>query len=89
MRSPFPNPVTAPLATIPLELPERGDVRIGVYDVTGREVRSLHSGVLDPGSYQFRWDGKDSLLREVPSGRYYILATNERARKSQAIMVVK
>lgn len=60
----YPNPFSAS-TTIRLELPEGGDVRIVVYEMTGREVRQLHDGYLSMGLHEFRFDA-DSL----PSGTY-------------------
>ena len=68
----YPNPFSGS-TTIRLELPESGDVRIVVYDMTGREVRQMHDGYLSMGAHEFRFDA-DSL----PSGTYiYRVSTNQ------------
>lgn len=51
----FPNPFN-PTTTIRFSLPETADVRLAVYDVTGREVALLTSGTLAAGVHQVSFD---------------------------------
>jgi len=46
-----PNPVTA-AAAVSYTLPQSGSVRLDVFDVTGRLVRTLESGQMAAGSHQ-------------------------------------
>jgi flagellar hook assembly protein FlgD len=46
-------------------------VRLVVYDVTGRTVRTLRDGFQKPGSYSVNWDSRDSRGRMVPHGVYF------------------
>jgi flagellar hook assembly protein FlgD len=45
-------------------------VNVGVYDVTGRNVRVLQDGALTPGVHHCTWDGRDSEGRAVSAGVY-------------------
>jgi hypothetical protein len=68
---PYPNPLqTTTRMDFSLEKPSMVHVR--VYDLQGREVRSLISGPLNGGSHFATWDGNDGQGRAVPSGRYYM-----------------
>ena len=64
-----PNPFN-PTTTISFVLPERTRVTLEIYDVEGRLVRRLVSGVGEPGLNEIVWDGKDAKGRRVSSGVY-------------------
>ncbi len=46
-------------------------VSLKVYNLLGREVRTLVDSRIPPGEYQVVWDGKDGLGKEVSSGIYF------------------
>ncbi|MCH7760676.1 T9SS type A sorting domain-containing protein [candidate division TA06 bacterium] len=46
-------------------------VRLAIYDITGRVVRTLVDGVQEVGSYTVEWNGKNSREQEVPNGIYF------------------
>jgi hypothetical protein len=64
-----PNPFN-PQTTIKFDLPEGGPVRLSVFDVAGRLIRTLVDASMPQGSYETTWDGRDSAGREVASGSY-------------------
>src|SRR5262245_21210161 len=64
-----PNPFTA-RTTIGFTLPHAGRVRLGVFDLAGRRVRSLSEGDLAAGRHEVPWDGRDDGGRPVRAGRY-------------------
>ncbi len=45
--------------------------RLVVYDVTGRVVKTLLSGRLEPGYYHVSWHGKNDIGKEVGAGVYF------------------
>jgi hypothetical protein len=47
-------------------------MRLEVYDLTGRRVRSLASGPARIGSQQASWDLRDSDGRTVRTGLYFV-----------------
>ena len=65
----YPNPFN-PATRIAFALPEAADVRLAVYDVTGREVAVLAEGPKAAGAYAVEWAGRDGAGRVVPSGVY-------------------
>ena len=83
----YPNPFN-PQATIRFALPEASDVRLVVYDVTGREVARLVEGQLAAGRHEARFDGS-----RLASGMYLyrLTATGaaERFAKTGRMMLVK
>ncbi len=54
----YPNPFN-PATEIRFSLPTRGQVRLSVYDVAGREVALLYDGPAGPGTHTVRWDAGD------------------------------
>jgi flagellar hook assembly protein FlgD len=53
-----------------LPRPER--VRLAVYDIQGRHVRTLANEVLEAGSREFAWDSRDENGAPVGAGIYLI-----------------
>jgi hypothetical protein len=66
----YPNPFN-PSTTIPFQLPEKVQVEITIYDLTGREVRQLLSAEYTAGTYDVVWDGRNSAGTQVSSGVYF------------------
>jgi flagellar hook assembly protein FlgD len=52
------------------DLPEAGPVRLSVFDVAGRLVRTLVDDSMPEGSHEAVWDGGDSAGGAVGSGSY-------------------
>ena len=59
------------VAAFAFALPGRTEVRLGVYDVSGRLIRTLLTGVMPAGRHRVRWDGRDGEGRGVASGIYF------------------
>ena len=51
---------------------KKSSVRLSIYDVSGKEVRILKSGVLTPGTYRIRWKGRDNQGDNMPQGVYFL-----------------
>jgi hypothetical protein len=66
-----PNPARGPV-TISYWRAGPGDVRVGVYDLTGRLVRTLFSGAGGTGVDDVWWDGTDADGRHVSPGVYVV-----------------
>lgn len=52
------------------EVPRAGNVSLAVYDVAGRPVSVLASGVMEPGRHSVVWDGRDTNGAGLPAGVY-------------------
>ncbi len=66
-----PNPFN-PMTEVRFETAENGHVRVTIYDVTGRLVRTLVNEDMGPGPHSRLWQGRDDAGRPVPSGAYYL-----------------
>lgn len=65
----YPNPFN-PTTTIRFGLPLSENVQLKIYDILGREVRTLVNERYDAGAYNIQWDGKNSNGRQVSTGMY-------------------
>lgn len=57
-------------------LPAVGMVRLEVFDVTGRKVRTLLRGFMEAGEHDVHWDGRDDQGQMVARGLYIARAVN-------------
>lgn len=64
-----PNPFN-PQTVIVYEVPRSGAVRLEVFDLRGRLVRTLVDQAQSVGRHEVLWDGRDAQGREQPSGVY-------------------
>ncbi|MEZ4700964.1 MAG: FlgD immunoglobulin-like domain containing protein [Rhodothermales bacterium] len=67
----YPNPFN-PTTTIRFDLTDLPgeSIRLTVFDVTGRAVRTLARGARAGGVYEVEWDGRDDAGRVMASGVY-------------------
>ncbi len=65
----YPNPFKM-ATTISFNLVKMHEVRLSIYDDSGRLVRTLVNQTLTPGLYRFTWGGKDENGESVRSGVY-------------------
>jgi hypothetical protein len=65
-----PNPF-GPLTTIRFDLPRPSPVRLAVFDIAGRKVRTLVDETLPAGSRSVIWDGRDGTGNPAASGIYF------------------
>lgn len=64
-----PNPFN-PQTTLSISLRASGPVNLVVYDIKGRQVRTLLDSILDGGHHTIVWDGRDDEGAAVASGVY-------------------
>jgi endoglucanase len=65
----YPNPFN-PHTTIEFTVPFGSDVRITLYDIVGREIRTIVNGRFAQGTHTAEWDGTDSAGNQLSSGIY-------------------
>jgi len=71
LRAAYPNPFN-PHTEIRFELPEAASVKLMIYDVGGRLVRTLLDGEpVAAGRHAATWRGRDDRGRELSSGIYF------------------
>jgi glucose/arabinose dehydrogenase len=67
----YPNPFN-PATTIHFEVASASNVKIIVYDILGKAVRTLVDRKFSPGGYSESWNGRDNNNRPVVSGVYVV-----------------
>ena len=83
----YPNPFNA-RTVIPYQLPTGSRVRLEIFDVLGRKVRTLASGQRPGGEHRVAWDGTRGDGRAVASGVYlYRLETGESVQARKALLL--
>ncbi len=78
----YPNPFN-PRTEIDLYLPHRSQVEIRVYDMLGKEIKTLLRDDMLQGSHTVSWDGTTKEGGEVSSGGYLYRLT---VRSSQGLL---
>jgi ligand-binding sensor domain-containing protein len=79
----YPNPFTSS-TTIAFQLQEASEVRLTIYDILGREVTELHSGILGGGRHLIEWDAT-----HAPAGIYICRLTLGLTSLSRKLLLVK
>jgi photosystem II stability/assembly factor-like uncharacterized protein len=72
-----PNPVGSGPAEIRWTMPRAADVEVAVYDVAGRRVAGLASGVRDAGEHRVSWDRRDDRGARAAAGVYLVRLTSD------------
>jgi len=73
----------------PFNLPATQSVRLTVYDVQGRLVRSLLNEVRSAGANQVNWDGRDHAGRGAASGTYFARLESGGMTSVKAMVLVR
>jgi len=79
----YPNPFN-PSTTISFSIPSDMNVDLSVYDISGRLVGELMSGVQTQGLYEITWDANN-----YASGLYIVRLVAGAEMHTQKIMLVK
>ena len=83
-----PNPFN-PSTTIHYELAQSGRATLGVYDVSGKLVRTLVDREHNVGSYEARWDGRNDSGASVASGVYFYRLESGRFMQTRRMVLLK
>jgi PKD repeat protein len=78
---PYPNPTRGVLA-LRFSLPSQGPVWLGLYDVSGRQVRTYLNNILDAGEYNLQRD-----LSDVRPGVYFVRLWTPSAMKHERVII--
>jgi hypothetical protein len=65
----YPNPFN-PTTTIRFSLPTNQQVKLEVFDIIGRLVKTIVNKDVPAGQFEVSWDGKDNNGMQVTSGMY-------------------
>jgi hypothetical protein len=80
----YPNPFN-PTTTIKFDIPEKTNVELIVYDILGRQVKSLvNNEIKIPGSYEVSFNAST-----LASGVYIYKLTTKRYSQARKMLLVK
>jgi hypothetical protein len=79
---------------LPFRLTGQSDVKIRIFDVLGRVVRTIDAGVYSSGLHDMTngapaWDGVDELGYAVPSGAYYFMVFTSEFVETQRLILLR
>ena len=84
----FPNPFN-PTTTIKFKLGIQSRINLSVYNVLGKEIKTLAEATLSAGEYTYSWDGKDNEGNSLPGGIYFIQMKAQSFRKTIKAVLLK
>ncbi len=84
----YPNPFN-PMTTISFDLAGSGRVRIAIFSIDGRLVKTLVDESFAAGRHERVWDGKDGGGRTVASGTYLYIMEAPGIRQTRRMLLVK
>nr|MBN2278818.1 T9SS type A sorting domain-containing protein [candidate division Zixibacteria bacterium] len=83
-----PNPFNAG-TRIDFSLPRQAQVRLDIYNILGRRVRTLINEEKPAGVYRVEWDGCDDSRRTVASGLYFYRLSADRQSQCRKMLLLK
>ncbi len=84
----YPNPFN-PRTVIHYDVPETAQVRLVIYDILGRNIRTLVNGVQEPGYKTVTWNGADDGGRPVSAGMYIVTMASGSHRFVRKMVLLK
>jgi hypothetical protein len=83
----YPNPFN-PVTVIQYDLPELSNVKLTIYDLAGRQIRSLLHETQAPGLKTIVWNARDDMGNKMGAGVYiYQLKTDNFIASKKMILV--
>jgi serine protease len=76
-------------AALSLRMSRPGTMRVQLYDVSGRLVRTLDQGSYPAGERVVRWDGKDDRGQRVGSGVYFFHAETPDGVENRRVAILR
>jgi Tol biopolymer transport system component len=83
-----PNPFNEQ-TVIEYALPVQANMTLKIYDMLGREVRTLVDETRAAGQYSAIWDGKDNFGRSVGTGTYFCRGEAENSAAMTKMLLVR
>ena len=86
--SAYPNPFN-PQTTIRFTVGRQEQVRVAVFDIHGKLVRTLADRVFETGVQELTWQGRDSSGRAVGSGTYVAVISGQKQTFAHKLTLLK
>jgi hypothetical protein len=87
---PTPNPAHGRTVEVRLDVGawDSGSYEVAVFDVAGRRVRTIHSGVLPGGRHSFLWNRHDGRGSAVVPGVYFVRVVGPDYSRTERVILV-
>jgi hypothetical protein len=84
----YPNPFNAQ-TTIEFSLGTPGEVDLSVYDLLGRKIVNLQSGLMPAGQHSLVWNGMNKSGTVVASGIYFYRLESPEGNRTMRMLLLK
>ena len=84
----YPNPFDSE-TTIEFILDECCNIKLQIYNLSGKLVKTLYSGVLQSGIHTFIWDASNNDQNHVPCGIYFYQLEKDNSNKIGKMIFLK
>ncbi len=84
----YPNPFN-PTTTIVFEMPEKHVVKLEIYNLLGRKVKTLYSGRLNAGPHAYQWNGLNEAGKKLSSGIYIYRLSGDNVSLQKKMLFMK
>ena len=84
----YPNPFN-PITTISYELASDGFVKVSIFDMNGKEVKTLIENTQVSGKKSVIWNATDNSHKPVSAGLYIYKIQNEGITKTRKMVLLK
>jgi hypothetical protein len=84
----YPNPFN-PTTKISYDLPDASVVSLSIYDLMGREIRTLINSEQNAGFKIIQWNATDNLGKSVPAGMYIYTIQAGEFRQTRKMVLLK
>jgi flagellar hook assembly protein FlgD len=88
----YPNPFSmskSNMTTITYRMADAGNATLKIYNLLGKEVRTLVNEMRPLGKSSIGWDGRDNAGRQVPAGIYVYKLTTNTQTLSRRMMITR
>lgn len=84
----FPNPFNGSI-NLSVSIHSRQFVNLDIYDIQGRLIQKIYSGILDLGPHRFVWNANNAAESKVSSGIYFATLRASNFTRSVKLFYVK
>ncbi|MEN8207735.1 MAG: lectin like domain-containing protein [Candidatus Fermentibacteria bacterium] len=84
----YPNPFASHVS-VPFTIAETGQVTVSVFDLFGRQVRTITSEEFTAGAHAVSWEGMDDSGNSVTSGVYFVRICSQDAMVTSKVILTR
>jgi hypothetical protein len=84
----YPNPFN-PVTTIEYAIPEAVNVNIVIYDIMGRQVKTLLNELQEPGYRSIKWSSTNDAGELVSTGVYFYMISAGHHHQVKKMLLIK